>query len=170
MAHYCLEHKTPYFKKGAMKRFAHPIKDEDGNDTGKWCNEPEGQAEKQEKPFTYSPEKSASIETQVAVKATVDCWVAGKFKDTDEEVVRLRKWILAHLGEVKPAAPAVKDTTKPVVYADKTQLEQLTALHKQYPGEIEKLKVKYGFQKKLTKANAGKLIAELIVVKEAHND
>ena len=63
------------------------------------------------------------------------------------------------------------DENKPVVYANKTQLEQLTALHKQYPGEIEKLKVKHGFQeKKLTKEEAGKLIAELIVVKEAKND
>ena len=37
MGHYCNEHKTIFFHKGAMKGYAHPI-----GETGKWCNEPEG--------------------------------------------------------------------------------------------------------------------------------
>jgi len=39
--HWCKEHKTLFFMKGAMKNFAHPILDDNGEKTGKWCNEPE---------------------------------------------------------------------------------------------------------------------------------
>ena len=45
--HYCVEHQTVWFKRGKMKGFAHPIKDENGEDTGSWCNEP---VEKEPKP------------------------------------------------------------------------------------------------------------------------
>ena len=38
--HWCAEHQTVFFKKGGMRNFAHPLKDEAGNATGKWCNEP----------------------------------------------------------------------------------------------------------------------------------
>lgn len=38
--HWCKEHKQPFFKKGNMKGFAHPILDDDGEPTGDWCNEP----------------------------------------------------------------------------------------------------------------------------------
>lgn len=41
--HYCSEHETFFFQKGNMKGYAHPIKDENGNSTGKWCNEPKGE-------------------------------------------------------------------------------------------------------------------------------
>jgi len=37
--HYCSIHNTVFFKKGRMRGYAHPIKDEKGNDTGEWCNE-----------------------------------------------------------------------------------------------------------------------------------
>jgi len=37
--HWCSKHKTPFFKKGNMKGYAHPIKDDEGNPTGEWCNE-----------------------------------------------------------------------------------------------------------------------------------
>lgn len=33
--HFCKDHNTPFFKKGKMKNYAHPI-----GDTGEWCNEP----------------------------------------------------------------------------------------------------------------------------------
>lgn len=39
--HWCSTHKTKFFKSGKMKSFAHPIKDESGNDTGEWCQEGE---------------------------------------------------------------------------------------------------------------------------------
>ena len=32
--HFCKEHKTPFFKKGKMRGYSHPI-----GDTGEWCNE-----------------------------------------------------------------------------------------------------------------------------------
>ena len=38
--HWCTEHKTAWFKRGNMKGFAHPIKDDKGKDTGTWCNKP----------------------------------------------------------------------------------------------------------------------------------
>ena len=37
--HWCPIHKVPFFKSGKMKSYAHPIKDEEGNDTGEWCHE-----------------------------------------------------------------------------------------------------------------------------------
>jgi len=38
--HWCSIHKTPFFKKGKMKAYAHPIKEADRvTDTGEWCNE-----------------------------------------------------------------------------------------------------------------------------------
>lgn len=36
--HYCVEHKTAFFMKGAMRGYAHPI---EGSDPTEWCNEPE---------------------------------------------------------------------------------------------------------------------------------
>ena len=36
--HYCAEHKVVFFKRGAMRGYAHPI---EGTDPTKWCNEPE---------------------------------------------------------------------------------------------------------------------------------
>ncbi len=42
--HWCKEHQTVWFKKGKMKGYAHPVLDENGEETGKWCNEPEGKA------------------------------------------------------------------------------------------------------------------------------
>ncbi|HUV46275.1 MAG TPA: ERF family protein [Dehalococcoidia bacterium] len=38
--HWCSIHKTPFFKKGRMKAYAHPIKEADlVTDSGEWCNE-----------------------------------------------------------------------------------------------------------------------------------
>uniref|UniRef100_A0A6M3JK32 Uncharacterized protein n=1 Tax=viral metagenome TaxID=1070528 RepID=A0A6M3JK32_9ZZZZ len=37
--HYCKLHDTPFFMKGKMKAYAHPIKDEKGEPTGEWCHE-----------------------------------------------------------------------------------------------------------------------------------
>lgn len=47
---WCAAHQTTWFKKGKMKGYAHPIKDENGKDTGDWCNKPETQP--YEKPAT----------------------------------------------------------------------------------------------------------------------
>lgn len=38
--HWCPIHQTQFFKRGKMTNYAHPIKNEAGDDTGEWCNEP----------------------------------------------------------------------------------------------------------------------------------
>lgn len=40
--HWCGLHSTPFFKKGKMKAYAHPIKNAQGQDTGEWCHEHKG--------------------------------------------------------------------------------------------------------------------------------
>lgn len=37
--HWCETHQTNFFKTAKMKSYAHPIKDENGADTGEWCYE-----------------------------------------------------------------------------------------------------------------------------------
>ena len=41
--YYCSEHQTPFFKRGRMRGFAHPI-----GGTGKWCNMPDDQEPEEE--------------------------------------------------------------------------------------------------------------------------
>ena len=54
--HFCGIHKTEFFKRGKMRGFAHPIKDENGEDTGEWCNE-----EDLEKVQNLSPTSSQEL-------------------------------------------------------------------------------------------------------------
>ena len=54
-AHFCSIHQTAYFKSGKMENFAHPIKDEFGKSTGKWCQEPKAKAEIPERKETVCP-------------------------------------------------------------------------------------------------------------------
>ncbi len=49
-----------------------------------------------------SPEKRASIEAQKAVEIGANLWIAGKIKDDDMLVERLRMWCLSRLGVDKP--------------------------------------------------------------------
>lgn len=110
--HWCKEHQTNWFKKGAMKGFAHPILDANGEPTGKWCNEPKSEPKEKEKPFTYSPEKSASIERQVAVKIAFDsCAENEPMAETLARAESIYQWI--HNG-VKPTTHAVKETEKAI--------------------------------------------------------
>lgn len=83
--HWCAEHETVYFKKGAMKGYAHPI-----GDTSKWCNEekkkpvsegthlvdaPPSQAEKVKEPNYRNP-----VNRSVAVSYAKDLVTAGKIE------------------------------------------------------------------------------------------
>ena len=54
--HWCSVHQTPFFKKGKMKNYAHPIKDAEGRDTGVWCQEHKEQAPAPEAPPAASEE------------------------------------------------------------------------------------------------------------------
>lgn len=85
--HYCVEHQTVWFKKGAMRGYAHPIEDENGKPTGKWCNEPEekesvpqqGESVGESKPVMSKDDWSEkdritrkSIERQTSLNAAVE--------------------------------------------------------------------------------------------------
>ena len=52
---WCSEHETVFFKKGNMRGFAHPILDENGEPTGKWCNEPKQEEVKPPPPKSEPP-------------------------------------------------------------------------------------------------------------------
>lgn len=108
-SHYCELHDIAFFKRGKMRRYAHPIKDTNGEDTGAWCNE--GDIEKlkelpaQEPPTDMNPPKAEpplksqmsnadwaekdrvqrlSIESQVSFKGIIELMVAKIIKPEDE--------------------------------------------------------------------------------------
>jgi hypothetical protein len=58
-AHWCSTHQTAFFKRGRMKGYAHPIKDDFGGDTSEWCNEVKVEPVEQ----TMAPEPKAEKET-----------------------------------------------------------------------------------------------------------
>ena len=86
--HYCSTHDTTFFKKGNMRGYAHPIKDDEGNDTGKWCNEdtpPKPQPEVVESksepptPVSNSNPREHDIHKQVAYKGVMESCSTGIF-------------------------------------------------------------------------------------------
>jgi len=85
--HWCSEHGVAFFKRGNMLGYAHPIKDEEGEDTGEWCNEPEEKEEspKKQKASPETPERQTSIETQNAYTGIVQLMVS-KLVSKDEKL------------------------------------------------------------------------------------
>jgi len=93
--HWCPVHKVNFFMKGKMKAYAHPIKGDDGKDTGEWCHEhkPEPgqmkvedmQAAREEPPPEIS--KQFSFEAEYT-QANIDRFKAEreKLKLTSEQV------------------------------------------------------------------------------------
>ncbi len=108
MTHFCVEHQTPFFRKGNMKSYAHPIKDEAGETTG-WCNEPKEKAEAPEikpaKPQGYSrtdsPEQRASIESQVAAKIGCELLTAKVIDLNHILAQRVLLWCSVRLPSIK---------------------------------------------------------------------
>ncbi len=123
MAHHCNVHNTPYFKKGKMKGYAHPIED-----TGEWCNEPEvNELDQQSEAIADGAERRslqqsaevmkkddwaekdritrASIESQTAYKGIMDN-LEGVPKGLKEAAF---KWALWKLTNAQP--PTSKQTT-----------------------------------------------------------
>lgn len=105
---FCQEHQEPFFKKGKMKNYAHPI-----GDTGEWCNAPEGAAEEpQAKAQTDNMSKQEwndrdsntrnSIEGQKAADLTTQLWISDKLKDNDVRVEALLSWLLVALAKNMP--------------------------------------------------------------------
>lgn len=167
-SHFCVKHNTPFFKKGNMKGYAHPIKDENGETIG-WCNEPEGQAKEKEKASTYSPEKSASIERQVAAKIAFDTKNENEpIKETLMKAEIIFNWI--HNEDLPPAVEsttdAVNPTTDKVIYATQKQKDELIRYEEKYPGKTQHFMDAHKYTRKLTKAQADILINEFILLDE----
>lgn len=195
MAHYCVEHKTPFFKSPKMRGYAHPIVDDEGEPTGKWCNEPKEQAEAQASQAQKqwggkSPEERISIERQVSAKIAYDKAAADEpIEVTLAKAEVIYNWIHFHSlltpSEVNPTTSAVNKVLqplgmaipegeepapvkgKPVVYATQQQKDTLLAFEKKHSGKAQELMDKHGFKKKLTKANADILIDEFVVLEDA---
>jgi len=174
--HFCKKHGVPFFKKGKMKGYAHPIIDPiTGDATGEWCNEPEEQAEppkKQWTPNVKSPEERISIERQksadIAFTHAQDVDIT---EDILKEAEKIYQWI--HNG-VNPTATAVKDTAKEEPpkgdtkgSITKTQREMLEGFYESMPGKVEEFMTELGFDKKLTSSQADVLIAKLIIEQDA---
>lgn len=110
--HWCGQHQVAFFKRGNMKGYAHPLKDEDGEDTGEWCNEPKEEAE--EKPSTKRDSSTnASIETQVAFKGIVELTAAGVILIDDPKYLTAMNWAMSKLGNWASAGSPPTDTEKP---------------------------------------------------------
>lgn len=75
--HFCVEHQQVWFKKGNMRRYAHPLKDASGNTTG-WCNEPvqtnEPESEPQPKQNTWQDNRSEEIPDKLEIPINKQSW------------------------------------------------------------------------------------------------
>ncbi len=111
--HYCQIHQQPFFMKGKMKNYAHPLKDEKGETIG-WCSEPPVEKDKEghelqpqseaypsieeNKLPTYTrPDNTASIELQVAVKTTPELVRLKKEYPQDQLCLAAYRWAVDRL-------------------------------------------------------------------------
>ncbi len=177
MTHYCKVHDEVFFKKGKMKNYAHPIKDESGEDTGEWCNEPEETKPKSESSQGYrgkSPEERASIEIQNAYSGVVSlmgCGMLGIETPLAQAALsyaasKLSNWYSqGEPEEVKPSAdtpPEEKKSDEPK--ATEAQLKKIwaTAKEKGYTPEnataIMVRQFKVASSKALSKKQASEFI------------
>ncbi len=138
MAHYCKEHDTVFFKKGKMKGYAHPIVDDEGENTGEWCNEEEVEETKEpkkepkgESKTTESPLRQASIEAQNAFTGVVNLMVCGIIKKEDalaQTALNYASSKLSHwASQGEPGEPAV--AAEPM--ATEKQLKMIYAVSKE---------------------------------------
>ena len=128
---FCVQHQQKWFKTSKMKGYAHPIKDENGEDTGEWCNKPK---EEEEKAPTRAPARdnttNSSIEQQVAIKAIVELWIHDRIGENSQLANTAESWIMSKLsnwssmGEVAKEAP-----DEPMI--NKLQLELIQKLAKE---------------------------------------
>ena len=126
--HYCSTHQTVFFKRGKMRGYAHPVKDESGEDTGVWCNEevmekvknlppgkpagllPEHQEvidKARESVRTYDPTRK-SIERQTALKASTEISVAKIAKDKETSLNEILAVALAFESYLESGATIEK--------------------------------------------------------------
>ena len=169
--HWCKEHGVAFFKKGNMKGYAHPIVNENGESTGKWCNEPKEQAEKPQKqwiPSGKSPEERISIERQKS--ADIAFQHIGNNETIEITLARAElifQWI--HNG-MNTVADVVKETStetpkpKPATPATAEQKKQLAEFEKKRPGRIAEIMKEQGLTRELTKTQAN--IVQTILITE----
>jgi hypothetical protein len=81
--HFCTEHGVPFFKKGNMKSYAHPIKDGSGITAG-WCNEQEAPRASTHNIPPETDKRQASIEAQNARTNLTNLAIAGKLTEVQE--------------------------------------------------------------------------------------
>jgi len=79
--HWCAIHKTPFFKRGKMKTYAHPIKDEFGEETGEWCNEGKAEPAQESKEAPTEAGVELGIEPETEAKNPV---IGGKIQNVTE--------------------------------------------------------------------------------------
>lgn len=131
--HYCVLHEQPYFKKGKMKGYAHPIGDEEGETIG-WCNEEEVLEKSPSAKSTKEPARQSStnesIESQVAFKGFIELIVAGVLLDNSKEYQTTLNWAnskLANWASVgEPPKTESKDEPPEVEPPTKEQGKRLT--------------------------------------------
>jgi len=67
-SHWCQEHNTIFFMRGKMTSYGHPLKDNQGKDTGEWCHEHKEEPKKAtEHPPNATGEVLHPAETQVSI-------------------------------------------------------------------------------------------------------
>ena len=122
--HWCKEHKQPFFKKGKMKGYAHPILDDDGEPTGEWCNEPKAEEATKQHPEGEMTKddwaekariERTSIEAQVAYKGIPEL-VKTLAEYPDNKLARQAEaWAMTRLdGAGKRAVEPTKEVQKPL--------------------------------------------------------
>lgn len=150
--HWCLEHGVKFFKTPKMKGYAHPIEGvEDENGKTVWCNEEEtGEAPKsppkpaykpQGKVYKADPDKTGSIETQVAFKGLIDLIVADKIKPDSKEAKATILWAINRLNTFtaeEKTAPKVEVPEQPKDKATQAQIKEFFAKAKEldYPNDL----------------------------------
>ena len=92
--YFCTAHQTEWFKGGKMKNYAHPIKDVDGNDTGKWCNMPK-EALEDEHIVEEAKNQGATVVSETSRDTLIHRQVAAKCATTQlqhQEFVNVGDW------------------------------------------------------------------------------
>ena len=173
--HWCKEHGVAFFKKGGMKGWAHPIVDENGESTGKWCNEPKEQTQtvglkadiSQKFNHGKSPEELELSRRSFALSYAKDLVVA--HEENKENILARAKefydWLKNEPTEPKEII-SPKESSKPASPATAEQKKQLAEFEKKRPGRIAEIMKEQGFTRELTKTQASIVQAILITEEE----
>jgi hypothetical protein len=73
--HWCVKHNTEFYKRGKMKAYAHPVKDDKGT-LVEWCNEP---ADKKAEPKQEPASANKAAETVTVFRVDMD-WLKESLK------------------------------------------------------------------------------------------